>query len=158
MINIRQKGADAERAIADDLNYIVNCIYKELGLAVPSKPVVQRNQNQSAVGGKDLVGTFGLAIEVKRQEALSVNTWWSQCAASALELGEIPILLFRQSKQKWRCIMLVDLQLPSESHATMKVRAEIEYDAFKSFFRSWVQRKLAEEPPSENLTHPTVFD
>lgn len=157
-INIREKGAGAEREIADDLNYILNSLYKDLGLAVPTKPVVQRNQNQSAVGGKDLVGTFGLAIEVKRQEALSVNTWWKQCAASALELGEKPILLFRQNKQKWRCVLLVDLPIPSTSHAFVTVRAEIDYEAFKSWFRAWAQRKLADEPPSENLVHPTLFD
>jgi hypothetical protein len=159
MINIRQKGAGAEREIADDLNYIVNGVYKELGLGLPTKPVVQRNQNQSAVGGKDLVGTFGLAIEVKRQEALSINTWWQQCAASALELKEKPVLLFRQNGKKWRCIILVDLPLPSESHAFITVRAEIDYEAFKSWFRTWVQRKIADVPPSENLVaHPTLFD
>lgn len=159
MINIRAKGANGEREIADDLNFIVNSVYKDLGLGIPTKPVVQRNQNQSAVGGKDLIGTFGLAIEVKRQEALSVNTWWRQCAASALEAEEKPVLLFRQSKQKWRCITLVDLQIPSDSHAFVTVRAEIDYDAFKSWFRTWVQRKIAEVPPSENLTiHPSLFD
>jgi hypothetical protein len=158
VINIRQKGATGEREIADDLNYIVNCIYQELGLALPTKPVVQRNQNQSAVGGKDLIGTFGLAIEVKRQEQLAINTWWKQCAASALEAEEKPVLLFRQSKQKWRCVVLVDLPIPSDSHAFMTVRAEIDYEAFKSWFRTWVQRKIAETPPSENLVHPTLFD
>lgn len=164
MINIRDKGANGEREIADDLNFIVNCIYKELGLDFPTKPVVQRNQNQTAVGGKDLVGTFGLAIEVKRQEQLAINTWWKQCAASALEAGEKPVLLFRQNGKKgtllgrWRCITLVDLPIPSDSHAYMTVRAEIEYETFKSWFRTWVQRKIAETPPSDNLVHPTLFD
>lgn len=158
MINIRVKGATAEREIADDLNLIVNSVYKDMGLDIPTKPVVQRNQNQSAVGGKDLVGTFGLAIEVKRQEQLSINTWWKQCAASALELHEKPVLLFRQSKQKWRCILLVDLPLADNSYGYMTARAEIDYEAFKSWFRSWVQKKLSTDPPSENLVHPTLFD
>ena len=157
MLNIRQKGAGGEREIADDLNAIVFSLYNDLGIAW-TKPVVQRNQNQSAVGGKDLVGTFGLAIEVKRQEQLAINTWWKQCATSALELGEIPVLLFRQNGKKWRCILLVDLELPSETHATMKVRAEIDYDAFKSFFRSWAQRKIADAPSPEAAQHPTLFD
>lgn len=156
-IDIRQKGAGAEREIADDLNLIVYSLYKDLGLAW-GKPVVQRNQNQSAVGGKDLVGTFGLAIEVKRQEALSINTWWKQCAASAHELGEVPVLLFRQNKQKWRCILLVDLPLPGAHHAFMKARAEIDYDSFKSFFRTWAQKQIANAPSPEEASHPGLFD
>lgn len=157
-INIRQKGAGGEREIADDLNVIVNSIYADMGLGLPPKPVVQRNQNQSAVGGKDLVGTFGLAIEVKRQEALSINTWWKQCATSALELEEKPVLLFRQNGKKWRCIMLVDLPIQDDGRAFVTVRAEIEYDAFKSFFRTWAQRKIAGAPNPEIAAHPTLFD
>lgn len=167
MINIRQKGANAEREIADELNYIVNSIYKDMGLDVPTKPVVQRNQNQSAVGGKDLTGTFGLAVEVKRQEQLSINTWWKQCAASALESAEKPVLLFRQNGKantllgRWRCIMLVDLPLPTTNGSVatfITVRAEIEYETFKSFFRTWAQASISKTPPSENLSHPGLFD
>lgn len=165
MLNIRQKGATAEREIADDLNYIVNSLYKDMGLPVPPKPVVQRNSNQTAVGGKDLVGTFGLAIEVKRQEQLAINTWWAQCAASALEAKEKPVLLFRQNGKKntilgrWRCIMLAELPLsPEDNSSVISVRVELEYEAFKSFFRAWAQRSLAKTPPSENLSHPGLFD
>lgn len=157
MINIRQKGAGGEREIADDLNGIVYSLYTDLGIAW-TKPVVQRNQNQSAVGGKDLVGTFGLAIEVKRQEALSIGTWWKQCVTSADELGEVPVLLFRQSKQKWRCIIMVQLPLPGSNNAFMKVKAEIDYEAFKSFFRTWAQRQIADAPSAEAASHPGLFD
>lgn len=158
MINIRTKGAGGEREVADDLNAILKDLYKDMGLDFPAKPIVQRNQNQSAVGGKDLVGTFGLAIEVKRQEALSINTWWKQCAVSALELQEKPVLLFRQNGKKWRCITLVDLPVQDDGHAFVTVRAEIEYDAFKSWFRTWAQRKIADAPSPEIASHPGLFD
>lgn len=144
-INIRQKGANAERDIADDLNLIISEVREVMGLAPLPKPMVQRNQNQSAVGGKDLVGTFGLAIEVKRQEQLSVNTWWRQCVTSAQEINEIPVLLFKQSRQKWRCIMPVALELPTSaaaSYVTIATRAEIDYETFKLYFRERVGRTL----------------
>lgn len=157
-INIRAKGAGAEREIADDLNYIIHTLYKELGIEGQPWAIVQRNQNQSAVGGKDLTGTFGLAIEVKRQEALSINTWWAQCVKSAEDLGEVPVLLFRQSKQKWRCITMVRVPLPDNAYVT--ARAELDYESFKSWFRSWVQRKVKDLPASEveAAAYPTVFD
>ena len=144
-INIRQKGANAERDIADDLNYIINDVRSAMGLPALAKPMVQRNQNQSAVGGKDLTGTFGLAIEVKRQEQLSINTWWAQCVKSADELREIPVLLFKQSRQKWRCIMPVALELPASPAAAYSIlssRAEIDYETFKAYFRERVGRTL----------------
>ena len=144
-INIRQKGANAERDIADDLNAIVNEVRSAMGLPALPKPAVQRNQNQSAVGGKDLVGTFDLAIEVKRQEQLSINTWWAQCVKSATELNEIPVLLFKQSRQKWRCIMPVALELPSSPaavYSSLSTRAEIDYETFKLYFRERVGRAL----------------
>jgi len=133
VINIRAKGFDAERAVAIDLNEIVYDVYAFFGLPKPDKPVVQRNQLQSAVGGCDLTGTFGFAIEVKRQEALSINTWWAQCVKSANERNEIPVLLFRQSKQKWRCIM--NLEAVVTDNVRAQVRGEISYDDFKSIFR-----------------------
>ena len=144
-INIRQKGANAERDIADDLNAIINDVRAQMGLSGLAKPMVQRNQNQTAVGGKDLVGTFGLAIEVKRQEALSINTWWIQCVKSAEELNEIPVLLFKQSRVKWRCIMPVTLTLPTSpaaAYVSLTTRGEIEYEAFKQYFRERVGRTL----------------
>lgn len=147
-INIRQKGANAERDIADDLNAIIHDVRSAMGLEPLAKPMVQRNQNQSAVGGKDLVGTFGLAIEVKRQEQLSINTWWAQCVKSADELKETPVLLFKQSHKKWRCIIPAMLQLPTSPavvYSTLTTRAEIDYDAFKQYFRELVGRTLYNE-------------
>lgn len=157
-INIRVKGATAEREIADDLNYIISIVYKELEIPSSTWYVVQRNQNQTAVGGKDLTGTFGLAIEVKRQEALSINSWWTQCTASAKAHGELPVLLFRQSKQKWRCITLLELGLPGANHASMTVRAEIDYETFKVWFKAWVKRSIQGQPTEIDVKHPSVWD
>lgn len=156
MINIRQKGFGAERDIANDLNVIINLVHADLGLPAPLKPVVQRNQLQSAVGGKDLVGTFGLAIEVKRQEALSINTWWAQCVKSANGLREVPVLLFKQNHQKWRCIINCQLVLPG-TNKHVEVRAEISYEDFKAWFKGLVKLELQRVSAAVPVV-PTLFD
>jgi Holliday junction resolvase len=143
MVNVRQKGAGGEREIADDLNYIIYSVQKELGCDNPTMQSVQRNQNQSAVGGADLTGTLGLSIEVKRQEQLSVNTWWEQCTTAAKQNGGIPVLLYRQNGKKWKCVMYFMLPLNGQNQAYIPgVRAETDYDTFKMFFRTWVKRYL----------------
>lgn len=141
MINVKQKGAGGEREIANALNPIVVSLLREGGYPVPSVDIVQRNQNQSAVGGSDLTGTFGIAIEVKRQEQLSINTWWKQCSEAAARNNEVPVLLFRQNGKKWRCIMHGELGLPGYS-AQLHARVEVEYEDFLRWFRLWVERKL----------------
>ena len=108
-INIRQKGQEGEREVARALNSIVTSLLEAAKLPDPKMPYFQRNQNQSAVGGSDLTNPFGLAIEVKRQEAFAVNTWWKQCIVSAQKTGEVPILVYRKNKMSWRVIMFADV-------------------------------------------------
>lgn len=157
-INIRVKGANGERQIADDLNLIINMVRLELGIPVPGTPTVQRNQQQSAVGGCDLVGTFGLAIEVKRQESLSVGSWWAQCVKSAETLNETPVLLYRQNNGKWHCVMYARVEFRGAVNLHMLVRAEIGYDAFKDYFRLTVKRQLTKTlPPAKSANTQTLF-
>lgn len=149
-IDIRAKGANGEREIADDLNACLYIVRNELGLPVLEKPQVQRNQNQTAVGGCDLVGTYDLAIEVKRHETLSINTWWAQCVKSAAELKKQPVLLFRQNakpgqRTKWRCIMLAEI--PVTASVVMPCRVEVEYEDFKAYFRLLARKNLQAENP-----------
>ena len=146
MINIRTKGQSGEREIASLLNAIVQQERVALGLprlAIEDEPF-QRNQNQSAVGGDDLTNPYKLSIEVKRQEALSVNTWWKQTAVSASRTNGVPILLFRQNRKKWRCVMLADLPLVDPSSTTYASysfqRVEVEIDVFKEWFRQYYLR------------------
>ena len=144
-INIRAKGACGEREICDVLNSIIQDTMRILKF--PSKEVeaagrtVQRNQNQSAVGGNDLTNTFGLSIEVKRQEQLAINTWWDQCLAAANRNNEHPVLLYRQNGKKWRCVTIAYLELPNAKFT--KVRVEMEFEEFKSWFHGWVREKLS---------------
>lgn len=140
-INIRTKGATAEREVADALNTVLNMVRIEHGGKVPAKPTVQRNQNQTAVGGCDLINTFHFAIEVKRQEALSINTWWKQCVISAQEIsGAVPVLIYRQSKQPWKVIL--PAWLPSYCNEHVQARAEISFDDFQRLFRAVATDKI----------------
>ena len=139
-INIRQKGQEGEREIQQALEPIIRKVMSEGGYPLPEKAIVQRNQNQSAVGGSDLSNTFGMCIEVKRQEQLSINTWWKQCTKAATENNEHPVLLYRQSGKRWRCVTLVWLHLPCG--AQQQARAEMDWDSFLGWFEEWVQRKL----------------
>lgn len=146
-INVKNKGANGEREIAATLNDIVKGVLKELGYDVPGHDIIQRNQNQSAVGGNDLSNTFGLSIEVKRQEALSVNTWWAQCVAAAGRNAETPVLIYRQNRKAWHVVMNAEVPLPAATSGTLSracklCRVTITYDDFQSWFREYVKRKL----------------
>lgn len=139
-INIRQKGQEGEREIQRALEPIIRKLMTDGRFPLPDKPIVQRNQNQSAVGGSDLSNTFGLAIEVKRQEQLSINTWWKQCETAAKDNGEHPVLLYRQNGKKWRCVTLV--WLPLHNGTQQQARAEMDWDTFLGWFEQWVRLKL----------------
>lgn len=144
MVNIRTKGQTGEREVATMLNDIVAAVRRGLGypeLEARDLPF-QRNQNQSAVGGDDLTNPFGLAIEVKRQEVLSVNTWWKQCLQSALRTDGRAILIYRQNRKAWRVCMTGMLHL-NQDKSIGPVRVEIELDVFKQWFAEYYRDWLA---------------
>lgn len=106
-INVRAKGQTGEREVATLLNGVVKRILEERG-QVLDKPLVQRNQNQSAVGGDDLSNTFEFAIEIKRHEKDSpgeVEKWWKQCLKSASESHKTPVLIYRKNRRPWVVMM-----------------------------------------------------
>ena len=139
-INIRAKGAGGEREIIDACEPIVRKVFEANGIPHSyAHPVMQRNQNQTAVGGSDITNPFGLAIEVKRQEALSINTWWAQCTKAAKRNNEFPVLLYRQNGKKWKCVTLVWLKLPE---GYKQVRAEYSFEDFLQWFEIWVDQKV----------------
>lgn len=143
-INIRAKGQTGEREIADMLNLIIYTTMTELGFTeeecLAGFSTVQRNQLQSAIGGNDLTNCFGLSIEVKRQEQLSVNTWWKQCVASAVKTNEIPVLLYRQNRKPWKARSYVWLALYDGS--AVQIEAEFDIETFKLWFAQQVKIKL----------------
>lgn len=91
----RNKGATAERELCRLLS-------EHLGTGVV------RNLEQSRSGGHDLNGVGPFALEVKRQESLSLSAWWRQAVMQAERCGLRPALAFRQNRRPWR--FLVRLQ------------------------------------------------
>lgn len=143
-LHAQNKGKEGEREVARTLNSIILPLLEKHGLPTPERDIVQRNQNQSAVGGSDLSNTFGLCIEVKRQEALSINTWWKQAVEAAKHNNETPVLIYRQNRKPWRVVMIGWLPLPAAdgTWASTSARVEFDWDTFKEWFHNWVDRKL----------------
>lgn len=143
-INVRQKGQSGEREVADMLNFIIYQVMKELGYpeeeALKGMTTVQRNQNQSAVGGNDLTNCLGLSIEVKRQEALSVPAWWRQCVTVAERNGEVPVLIYRQNRKPWHIRTLFWVSVPKGGQ--VQIIGEMDLDNFKRWFAEWVKQSL----------------
>jgi Holliday junction resolvase len=88
----RNKGATAERELAQ-------LIYDELGIKLV------RNLDQTRSGGSDLVGLDGWSIEAKRHEILGINKWWKQTADQAFFENNKPVLIYRQSRKPWMCVV-----------------------------------------------------
>lgn len=84
----RNKGAAAEREVSKILN--------EAGI-FSHRGYVQFRQS-------DIVGVDGVHIEVKRQESLNLRAAMEQSEAAA-EDGEIPVVIHRKDREKWRVTM-----------------------------------------------------
>lgn len=148
-INVRQKGQEGEREVAKILNAIVAEVRLNKGYPAYAKEdeIFQRNQNQSAVGGDDLTNPIDLSIEIKRQEALSVGSWWRQCVTSASRKQGLPILAYRQSRKKWNVVMHASLPLQpkntSSGYASMdNIMVTLSMEDFKSWFRAYYEKQL----------------
>jgi hypothetical protein len=143
-VSAKVKGASGEREIADLLNFQIYKVMQALGYSEPeclkAMTTVQRNQNQSAVGGNDLTNVLGLSIEVKRQEALSVPAWWRQCVAAAERNKEVPVLIYRQNRKAWHVRTLFWVSVPKGGQ--VQVIGEMDIDNFKRWFAEWVRQSL----------------
>lgn len=141
----RNKGGRGEREVVQLLNSIINQVILSQewphGHVEAARMCIQRNQNQSAIGGCDLNGVFGIAIEVKRQEQLNLNSWWTQCVEQAKRNNELPVLIYRQNHQPWRVVTMMQAPLPGARSSTY-FRAEIEEEPFRIWFYQWVYYKM----------------
>ena len=91
-MNSRAKGKSGELEI-------VHLLHRELGIDC------HRNwREQCAVGGSDIIGVPGWAIEVKRQKRYD-RGWWTQAALQGARAGLTPVLLYRLDRKPWmaRC-------------------------------------------------------
>ena len=97
---VRNKGQRGERELC------------ELLLRSLDIEAVTRNLDQVREGGADIMDIPGLAIEVKRQEVLSVNVWWKQAVKQAVDTGRMPVLAYRQNRKPWYFCLPASLIVP----------------------------------------------
>lgn len=96
-VNVRRKGICGELEVAKELEDV-------LGVRC------QRNLEQVRSGGSDIqIGRF--RIEVKRQETLSMDKWSKQIE-SAAGIGDIPVVIYRRSREPWRVSLLLTDFMP----------------------------------------------
>ena len=89
----REKGKEGEREAGRILSEI---------LGVDG---IKRNlMAQARDGGTDLTGLKYLAVEVKRQETLSLPARWRQTCQQAPS-GKIPLLMFRRNRTPWYFVL-----------------------------------------------------
>jgi Holliday junction resolvase len=94
-INSREKGKVAEREIAN--------ILQAYGYDA------HRGQQYSGLAGDaDVVGVDGIHIEVKRREQFSDEPSLQQAERDARK-GEIPVVFYRRSREKWKATMRMDM-------------------------------------------------
>ncbi len=59
----------------------------------------------------DVDGLDGYHLEVKRCETLSLPAWTRQAEADAAGSGNVPVVVYRQSRQPWRVSLTLDALL-----------------------------------------------
>lgn len=66
---------------------------------------LQRNTQAQYIDGDCDFRIGGFACEIKRQETLSLGSWWKQVCKDAEGSQEVPALIYRQSRQPWRVVI-----------------------------------------------------
>ena len=100
MVNVRQKGAANERAVA-------KLYYDDMGV----KLVRDIEQYRRADRG-DLIpdGDFGWCFCIEVKARVGVNTqhdksWWEQVEKAAKAYDKIPVLWYKFNRRHWRVVM-----------------------------------------------------
>jgi hypothetical protein len=128
-INVRAKGQRGERQVVQLLQAIVDTVRNRRGLA----PIVlQRNALQAHLGGEDIHGLDGFAVEVKWQENENVPAWWRQAVQQAERANAVPILFYRGSRQKWKIRFRAYVNTPGD-----RDQIEMDLDANEEDFVEW---------------------
>lgn len=134
-INVKQKGAKAERDVIAMLQPVVNEVCGELGI---EPMVLKRNLEQTRGGGYDIVGVDWLAVEVKHQTMDRRDAWWEQTKKQA-GVDQEPILVYKLTGNKWWVRMYGRLQ-----HGSDFVRCPVDITpaAFLVYFRHRLKKEL----------------
>ena len=68
--------------------------------------LLQRNYDQAAFGGSDLLGLPGISLEVKRYQRGNVHRqeWWTQACQVGTQ-DRIPVLAYRFDRSEWQSVL-----------------------------------------------------
>ena len=94
----KNKGANGER---EALKWFMD--------RFPDLGDLSRNFAQTRDGGADCLCIDGIALEIKRQETLSVAAWWKQTIQQAVTTKRFPVLMYRQNRKKWHFCLPANL-------------------------------------------------
>jgi hypothetical protein len=140
----QNKGKRGEREIKDMFIDLMDEVEKDVWAKRKYSEDVKRNTLQSDRGGCDIVGIPLLAIEVKRQEILSINTWFKQAKDQAAKLNLMPVLMFKQNRKQWRVVTYAGLSYPGYKAATWAT-AEVGLTDFLSWYKAVYREFLTVE-------------
>lgn len=121
MLNSRVKGQNGERELCTLLGSIIN------------RDDLVRNLEQVREGGGDILGIPGLCIECKRQETITMDTWWRQVCVAADRVGCIPVLAWRQNRKPWQFALPGYLLVPGAPG-----RIEMSQATFATWLKHWI--------------------
>lgn len=142
-INSRAKGAAAEREFCKELAEF-------LGDALTGP--LKRNLEQTRVGGHDIVGLDGFAIEIKRYRVIKegdIVKFWAQAVEQARRVDAEPVLAYREDFCSWRVripwgFMMDDMEWDQDVDFTL----ELSLKAFATLVRERILNGLqSNEPP-----------
>lgn len=133
-LSAKRKGANGEREAAKLLVEWIAPVYQSLDL---DPPTLERNLMQSRMGGFDLVGLEWLALEVKRQENVSLPAWWRQTLRQA-NTEQVPFLLWRQNRTPWKARVRISCAHGRGERWALDV-LDVDLDADRA--RDWLQRE-----------------
>lgn len=135
-LNARNKGSSGERELAS--------LLMGWALEMGQDLAIQRNLDQWRAGGYDLDGVPGLAIEVKRVEALAPQVWWKQAVRQAEAKGMVPFLAYRQNRKPWRFMVrapVTFLDTTGAAAGALWLDMALELEQAKIWFQSYLHYK-----------------
>lgn len=94
----------------------------------------KRNLMQTAEGGYDVIGLEGCALEVKRCETLSINSWWDQAKEQA-EVNTWPVLFYRKSRQPWSVVIEIGMANKQPTTSFGHDRMTVDVDTFIKIYK-----------------------
>jgi len=93
----RRKGAAGEREVVAAL--------KGRGLRAQRTAPLQAGRDGS--NDADVIGVEGCHLEIKRQERVQIDAWCAQ-AELAAKPTDVPCVVWRRSREKWRVALPLD--------------------------------------------------